>query len=91
MAQPPPAAAASSGADEVAAAMRDLGLRTADRCGVCGVSASMLGSTCRFCRARFCLKHAQAETHGCGADAAKTERCVWLAARRDMASLTRCV
>jgi hypothetical protein len=71
MAQPQPVASA----DEVADAMRQLGLRNADRCGACGVAASLLGSTCRYCRARFCLKHAQAETHGCGDDAAKTERC----------------
>ena len=55
--------------------MRELGLRNADRCGACGAAAALLGSTCRFCRARFCLKHAQAEAHGCGSDAAKTERC----------------
>ena len=74
MAQPP----ASAAGDEVAASMRELGLRNADRCGACGAAASLLGSTCRFCRARFCLKHAQAEAHGCGSDAAKTERCASL-------------
>ena len=91
MAQPPaaPAEGAGGGGDEVAAAMRELGLRNADRCGACGAAAALLGSTCRFCRCRFCLKHAQAEAHGCGRDAAATERCGARARRSRSACMRR--
>jgi hypothetical protein len=71
-----PAAGASSGAAEVGAALRELGLQQrAGRCRTCGAPTSLVGATCAHCRERFCLAHAQAEVHGCGAAAAAAARC----------------
>ena len=72
----PAVAAAGAASDAVGDAMRSLGLHAADRCAKCNAAASMLGVTCKHCRARFCLPHALPEAHGCGADAASAARCV---------------
>lgn len=34
-------------------------------------------SKCRYCNSRFCLKHAQAEVHGCGEQAHRAEQKKW--------------
>ncbi|CAE7523968.1 IGHMBP2 [Symbiodinium sp. CCMP2592] len=34
-------------------------------------------SKCKFCSSRFCLKHAQAEVHGCGDQAQRLEQKKW--------------
>lgn len=34
-------------------------------------------SKCKFCSSRFCLKHAQAEVHGCGDQAQRMEQKKW--------------
>jgi len=63
--------------DEVEAALAELGIdnrkcaaRTAP--AWCKASVVTIGSNCKHCRLRFCLKHCQPEAHGCGA-AAKTQ------------------
>ncbi len=63
-----------TGTDEVAGALRSLGLSAPGRCPTCNVSTALLGATCKHCKERFCLAHAQAEVHGCGPDARKAAR-----------------
>lgn len=38
----------------------------------CKTLVELLGTNCNFCTGRFCIRHALAETHGCG-DAASND------------------
>lgn len=43
----------------------------------CKQHLSTIAMTCKFCNQRFCLKHAQAEIHGCGDSASKHAHAQW--------------
>lgn len=57
-------------------AFLDAAVKAAGKCGKqsCGKSVKLMGSVCKFCHAKFCFEHAQAEAHGCGADAKMSAR-----------------
>mmetsp|Transcript_27081 Transcript_27081/g.77869 ORF Transcript_27081/g.77869 Transcript_27081/m.77869 type:complete len:505 (+) Transcript_27081:493-2007(+) len=37
----------------------------------CSQSTKLIGTTCSYCRRRFCISHAIAEAHGCGDEASR--------------------
>merc|ERR1712187_486502 len=54
--------------------------------GTCNVKVHTLMdaiSKCKYCNQRFCVAHAQAEVHGCGEIAQRSERQKW---QKDCAS-----
>lgn len=44
----------------------------------CKQKTSMMGTSCEFCKQRFCFKHGLPEIHGCGEAVRKQEREVFL-------------
>ena len=57
-------------------AFLEAAVAAAGQCGKqgCKKSVKTMGSVCKYCNLKFCFEHAQAEVHGCGQDASKSER-----------------